>query len=310
MSDVIYLRHGDELIEMTETPYEYESVLQEKLVEYPRLLAGGQSSEHGIDRWALVAREKAVPDKEGGGERWSADHLFVDQDGVPTIVEVKRSDNTEIRRKIVGQLLDYVAHASMFWDAETLQDRFRETSDELGLSAEDELLELVGEDDVAGFWEDVEKNLRSKTIRLIFVADRVPSELRRVIEFLNEAMREVEVFAIEVVQFAGEDETVFVPRLYGQTEEAKASSMSSRTGSEYVESEADLLENLEQKLEDGDVTEEVYNTFTELYEFSKDLGDDVDIGGAKNANFGLRLRPTREHTAADLACSPRTSRAR
>jgi hypothetical protein len=41
MNDAIYLRHGDELIEMTEEPYEYESVLQEKLSEYPRLLAGG-----------------------------------------------------------------------------------------------------------------------------------------------------------------------------------------------------------------------------------------------------------------------------
>ena len=83
MNDAIYLKHGDELVEMREAPYEYESVLQERLADYPRLLGGGQLEDGGIQRWALIAREKSVPDKEGGNERWSADHLFVDQDGVP-----------------------------------------------------------------------------------------------------------------------------------------------------------------------------------------------------------------------------------
>lgn len=291
MNDAIYLRQNDELVEMTEKPYAYESVLQEKLAEYPRLLAGGQMSDSGIDRWALIAREKSVPDKRGGGERWSADHLFVDQDAVPTIVEVKRSDNTEIRRKIVGQMLDYVAHASIFWDADTLEERFVETCDELDLSPEETLAELVDEEETAGFWEDVEKNLRSKEIRLVFVADEVPSELKRVVEFLNESMQEVEVLAIEVVQYANGDETVFVPRLYGQTEEAKVSSSTSRsrTGSEYVETEDELYEDLDQKRRNGDISEDEYQTFVNLYEFSKRLGDNIDIGGAKNANFKLKV---------------------
>lgn len=292
MDDAIYLRRGEQLVEMTEKPYEYESVLQEKLSEYPRLLAGGQMSDRGIDRWALIAREKSVPDKRGGGERWSADHLFVDQDAVPTIVEVKRSDNTEIRRKIVGQMMDYVAHASIYWDATTLEERFDETCEELGVSPEETLEGLVGDEEVTDFWDDVEKNLRSKQIRLVFVADEIPSELKRVVEFLNEAMQDVEVLAIEVVQYASEEETVFVPRLYGQTEEAKASSSSSpsRTGSEYVETEQELYDDLDQKLSQGTISEDVYEAFVDLYKFSKELGDDVDIGGAKNANFGLQVR--------------------
>lgn len=290
MNDAIYLREGDELVEMTAEPYEYESVLQEKLAAYPKLLAGGEMADRGIDRWALVAREKAVPDREGGAQRWSADHLFVDQDGVPTIVEVKRGANTEVRRKIVGQMLDYVAHASLYWDATALEDRFVETCGELDVSPEETLARLVGDDDPAGFWEDVEKNLRSKEIRLVFVADEVPSELRRVVEFLNEAMQEVEVLAIEVVQYVSDDKTIFVPRIHGQTEEAKASSTSaSRTGSDYVETEAELYADLDQKLQAGEITDEVHDAFIDLYEFSTELGDEVDIGGAKNANFGLQV---------------------
>jgi hypothetical protein len=291
MNDAIYLRKENELLEMKEEPYEYEHVLQQNLAEYPRLLAGGQMSEQGIDRWALIGREKSVPDKEGGGERWSADHLFVDQNGVPTIVEVKRGANTEIRRKIVGQMLDYVAHASIYWDASTLESRFAETCEELGVNPDEALTHLVGDEDIAGFWEEVERNLRSKEIRLLFVADTIPSELKRVVEFLNEAMQEVEVLAIEVVQYASDDETVFVPRLYGQTEEAKASSSasSSRTGNEYVETEQELYDDLERKLNQGDISQDLYDSFVELYEFAENLGDEIKIGGAKNANFGLQV---------------------
>jgi len=52
-----------------------------------------------------------VPSIDGGGDRWSADHLFLDQDAIPTFVEVKRSTDTRIRREVVGQMLDYAANA-------------------------------------------------------------------------------------------------------------------------------------------------------------------------------------------------------
>src|SRR4051794_31066731 len=83
--------HGT-LVAMTETPYAAEDVLQALLERHPDLLAGGQMTPGGPRRWALIAREQGVPDREEvAGTRWSIDHLFVDQDAVPTLVEVKRS---------------------------------------------------------------------------------------------------------------------------------------------------------------------------------------------------------------------------
>jgi hypothetical protein len=38
----------------------------------------------------LVKREAGVPNREGGAGWWSIDHLAVDQDAVPTFIEVKR----------------------------------------------------------------------------------------------------------------------------------------------------------------------------------------------------------------------------
>jgi len=38
----------------------------------------------------------------------------LDQDAIPTIVEVKRSTDTRIRREVVGQMLGYAANAVVY----------------------------------------------------------------------------------------------------------------------------------------------------------------------------------------------------
>src|SRR5688572_18045462 len=65
-------------------------------------------------RWLLITREAgiALVSDDGGGSRWSLDHLFVDQDGIPTLVEVKRASDTRGRREVVAQMLDYAASLS------------------------------------------------------------------------------------------------------------------------------------------------------------------------------------------------------
>ena len=65
-----------------------------------------------------------MPSEEGGVLRWSVDHLFLDQDAIPTIVEVKRSRDTRIRREVVGQMLDYAANAVVYWPVETVRAEF------------------------------------------------------------------------------------------------------------------------------------------------------------------------------------------
>jgi hypothetical protein len=102
-------------------------VLQELLVKYPNLLAGDESSDERPQRWVLVQREAGVGTELDGGGRWWIDHLFLDQDGVPTLVEVKRSTDSRIRREVVGQMLDYAANALAYWPVERLQLAFEAT---------------------------------------------------------------------------------------------------------------------------------------------------------------------------------------
>jgi hypothetical protein len=72
----------------------------------------------------------------------------------------------------------------------------------------------------------VKTNLQAGKIRLIFVADAIPAELRRVVEFLNQQMDPAEVLAVEIRQYAGGSLKTLVPRAMGQTSEA----LSRKTG--------------------------------------------------------------------------------
>jgi len=220
--------------EVARSPYESEDILQRLLEEYPELLAG-ETFEPGKDvRFLLVGREFGVPDSEGGSDRWALDHLFLDQDATPTFVEVKRASDTRIRREVVGQMLDYAANGQKYWPV----DRMRSTAmDKLGGADQlaEAILGLVGPDEetdpeerINRFWDEAANRLRSGRVRLVFVADKIPPELRRILEFLNEQMPRIQVIGLELVQYEGDGlPQILVPRVVGQTEASRAA----KTGS-------------------------------------------------------------------------------
>ncbi|HYI14631.1 MAG TPA: hypothetical protein VEX37_04530, partial [Thermomicrobiales bacterium] len=233
MSGVIYLVQGEgKLVPMTEQSYDSEDVLQRLLADYPDLLGGEQMNASAPRRWLLLAREAGLPSEEAGADRWSVDHLFVDQDGVPTIIEVKRSTDSRIRREVIGQMLDYAANAVVYWPVERLRSRFESLCESGELDPEAAIVESLGvEGDIDEFWKLVQTNLQAGRVRLVFVADIIPPELRRVVEFLNAQMNPAEVLAVEVRQYAGQGQQALVPRVIGQTQQAvsqKASSGASR----------------------------------------------------------------------------------
>ena len=79
MSGGIYLIHNDgRLVEMSKEGYNSEDLLQGLLAQYPNLLAGDQVDTVRLRRWLLISRETGVPSEEGGTDRWSVDHLFLD----------------------------------------------------------------------------------------------------------------------------------------------------------------------------------------------------------------------------------------
>lgn len=227
MTGKIYLiQPGNQLLALEEQPYANEDLLQTLLEQYPDLLAGDQIDPSTPRRWLLVAREMGVPGEAGGGNLFALDHLFLDQEGIPTLVEVKRSSDTRIRREVVGQMLDYAANAVAYWPVESLRARFEATCHAAGDDPSlrlAEFLETQSEDEQAieRFWGQVKTNLQARKLCLIFVADQIPPEVRRIVEFLNEQMDPAEVLAVEVRQYVGSGLRTLTPRVIGQTSEAQ-----------------------------------------------------------------------------------------
>ena len=218
MAGKIYvLSDSGELTELTPSQYADENFFQRLIEKYPDILAGDQINPDNPRKWVLISREMGVPAEQDGGTQWYLDHLFIDQDAIPTFVEVKRSTDTRIRREVVGQMLDYAANAIQYWSIEQIQEAYERNTSETNS------LEFLGiePDKVDAYWQSVYLNLRAGKIRFVFVADTIPSQLQVIIEYLNRQMIDTEVLGLEIKQFLSSDGlTTLVPHLVGRTANA------------------------------------------------------------------------------------------
>jgi hypothetical protein len=210
----IYLRDRDSYIAMTGEAYESESVLQALIAQHSEILAG---EDPGRPELMLVKQEAPIQPEQDSGI--SLDHLYLDAGGVPTLVEVEQGANREVRRQVVGQLLDYAANARGSLSVERMQEWLEEAARESSTTAEALLAERLGVEDPDDFWSLVATNLDAEQFRLVFVSDQIPPSLRRIIEFLNEHTN-IDVLGIEVSQYTDSTraQQIIVPRFVGESE--------------------------------------------------------------------------------------------
>lgn len=213
----LFIESDGGLRALSEATVELEDDLQALVARYPALLSGDDDAAAGR-RWLLIRREQGIAVAEGEGARFSLDHLFVDQDGVPTLVEVKRAADTRARREVVAQMLDYAANAR-FLEAVELRAAFEARHPQADSEISDALGDEVDPDEL---WSRAARNLEQGNLRLVFLADRIPDELRNLVEFLNEQLRTMEVLAIEVSTFEAEGTRVLRAKTIGQTQAAQA----------------------------------------------------------------------------------------
>lgn len=264
---IFIVQPDNSLVQVKRTPYNSEALLQGLLSDYPDLLAGDQMNTTNPRRWLLVSPELSLSTEADGTGGWWIDHLFLDQDAIPTIVEVKRSSDSRIRREVVGQMLDYAAHLEVYWPAERIRAYFEERCRAQGTDPNLKVSELVQEEetDIGAFWTRVAENLSIGKMRLLFVADEIPLHLQRIVEFLNKYMSPIEVLAVEIKQFEGSNLKTLVPRIVGQTaaiqerkardirprrqwdEESFLEELKSKPSSSYVEVARKILSWLEKQ---------------------------------------------------------------
>jgi len=165
-------------------PFPTETELQELLQKNPELLR--QDSDPPI---AFVARELDL--KEAG----SLDLLLVNRDGLPIAVEVKLQRNTQARREVVAQTIDYISALT----SKTVDELDEMLSGQL----EAALRSFDHEEDNEAFerrWRDFGTNLRAGKARLLVAVDGSTPGLERILRLLAENS-ELDVQLVVVQRF-------------------------------------------------------------------------------------------------------------
>jgi hypothetical protein len=119
-------------------------------------------------------------------------------------------------------MLDYAANATSYWTEEGMRREFEATCAARQTDPDEVLHSFLGGADPDSFWQGAKTNLQAGRVRLLFVADAIPQELKRVIEFLNSQMETAEVLGVEIARFEGKGVVTLVPQVTGRTAQAEA----------------------------------------------------------------------------------------
>lgn len=195
-----------------EQDFENEAALQKILYESPEIIPLEKLGENWT-KPKLFIKEAGLP---GSG---NTDLIGIDEDGGITIIECKLATNADIRRKVIGQVLEYAAYLWQLpyeefdricskaegWGDKGLTDVMREKTTENRESWSDE-----------SFRRRVSSTLDKGNFLLIIAVDALNDELRRVIQFLNSRGEgSPNICALELRQFQTADIRMLVPELFG-----------------------------------------------------------------------------------------------
>ena len=218
----LYTLTGSQLSILDDAKFENELELQKLLEDFPELLPSNEI----IGNPSLFLVQREFPVSTG-----YIDHLFIDQLMVPTVVETK-VNNPEIRRKIIGQGYEYLTSLSLELNGKRITEYAKRYWKDQYISQLQKRLNLS-----ALNIKEIDKNLKKPRLRLIFAADFIPRELRKFVEFINNASRGIDVYAIQYKQFRIEDNTIITVDTWGPTEGAihdKALSFGLLTREEFI----------------------------------------------------------------------------
>lgn len=189
--------------------------LENLVVANTILLPGDQMAgdDEEAYRWMLIRQQMPVESASSGVEQLAVDLLFVDQFAWLTFVECKLRQNDESYRKVVGQMLEYVSSAQHYWTPGKLIKYLTQDRLEALAPAAHSLEE---------FCQLAIENLKAGRVRLVFLLDEAPRQLKAIATFLNEQLTETEVFVVELRHFTDQGRKFVMPLVFGYSQEALA----------------------------------------------------------------------------------------
>ena len=237
-----------------------EKSLQDFLIDFPELIPSDYINPEEPPIFVVVHSEAGVTTV-------SMDILLLDQYAVPTVIETKLIDNREIRRSVLAQGIEYLSHLQTEWSG----DKFLEEAKEYWAKKEKAFEQLVqekwGKEFDSHYLSQLQSNIDTANMRLIIAADSIPSELRRMIEFLNNTSK-FEILGLEVTLYSDEkdpENKYLIPTLLGASEQSRDRKKKSRS----QWSETRFFDIVKENL-----LPEIIKKINDLYEFVNKLTDE------------------------------------
>ncbi len=194
--------------------YSNETELQKLLAGQPSLISLNEVRE-GAGPLVVAVREFPL-------DIGSVDLIGFTADGDIAIIECKLASNEEIKRKVIGQVLEYGAN---LWgmgyedlEKKILDKSSRNLTDLVRVNLQNQ------EWDEESFRINVGQALQSGNFILIIVVDEINEELSRIVRFINEAGKPAfSLAALEMRRFQKDQTEILVPHLFGVVNTGKSS---------------------------------------------------------------------------------------
>jgi hypothetical protein len=244
-----------------------EVALQELLAANPDLIPVEMLGDERKP-FRVSVREAGLP---GSGQ---TDLIGIDEDGNIAIVEAKLAANQDIKRKVIGQILEYGAY---LWKKSYTEFDEIVRARRNGRSLIDLMQEAPKEEEdwsADDFRDAVTDNLNEGRFGLFIVVDEINEELRRIIDFLSsKSLGDLHLYALELKYFKTEQGEVVLPQMYGSGE-----STASRPGSA-IWDETRFLARAAETLGESDEL----HLLRDMYEFLKECRYVLKWGRGKDA---------------------------
>jgi len=187
--------------------YSGEAHLQEILFRDPDIVPVEDiSSDTELSPIKLMLKEVGLP---GSG---ATDLVGIDKNGNIYIIETKLARNPEVRRQVIGQILEYAAflhEKGLDWLDDVVKKQKK-------VSISEYFDKLNDPDwDKESFEQNLRDNLNSGTFKLFIAVDEMNPDLQRIINYMENVLS-MEIYALELRYFKDKDGMeILVPNVHG-----------------------------------------------------------------------------------------------